>query len=215
MGCFFVYINYVTVILFMFEPNPEREISYAEEHNRIKKTDDGILLINKKTGESFLVENPPVSRPSERIHQNSPRTPAIEAWIRKHVKSGATYKSIAQALDITEKTLYNWFDRTPKFKYQLDIDRLNRTSHTAMKNVEQAVVDGDTAMSKWWLTNAPGARDVFHAKAEIQKEEESAQPIMIINPHDVSEETPEQIEQPSTVQADEETMGSFATTDEQ
>lgn len=200
----------------MFPSNPERVKSYAEEHNRIKKTKEGVLLTNKKTGETMLVDNPPISVPSERIHQNSPRTPAIEKWIRAQVKEGATYKSIAQALDITEKTLYNWFDRTPKFKYQLDIDRLNRTSHRAMSNVQQAVADGDTALSKWWLTNAPGARDVFHAKPEVQAQAEVNQPIMIINPHDVQAiSTTQESEEGDTVQADEETVGGFTVPDGQ
>lgn len=130
----------------------------------VRFADDGIYLASYKRGEDiFMPGEPPALLPGPGIHANAKFSQEVVGWAKDAARKGATNRAICQALQITENTLYNWFKKTPQFKYELLIERRKRISDLAVKNVEEKISDGDVNVSKWWLNNVE--RDTFHAKA--------------------------------------------------
>jgi len=146
-------------------------------------------------------------------HGNSKRTPELDAWIKIWVRQGATYKSIAAAIGVTEMTLFNWFNRTPKFKYELELERRKRITDKAVGNIEKSILEGDAQNSKWWLQHVE--RKTFHTKLEEDREEENSNDILIIQPNEIEDDEPTLEIEESGVPSDEETVASTGAFDGQ
>lgn len=91
-------------------------------------------------------------------------TAAVVSKLEYGFMKGLNVTECCHYADISRQTFYQYLEKNPSFSDRIDELRSN-PSTKAKLNVVEAIENGDTDLSKWWLERR--SRDEFSTKQEV------------------------------------------------